>query len=276
MKNYFFISGLPRSGSTLLSSILSQNPKFYSSITSPVMDIVTKTIESMTIGDWSFSINEEKRKNLLYAIFDGYYKDVEQSVVFDTNREWTSKTSLLKKLYPDTKIICCVRSIPWILDSFENIFSKNCLYDTSSILEDDVKHTVITRCNSLMSVESSGQVIKPLFFLEEGLAINPEMILLVEYDELCLHPKQTMEKIYSFIKQEYFNHNFKNVGYKNKVFDTALNLQDLHTVSNEVFVNKRKTILPKLIWDKYSGFEFWRNSSQNYAQKNVAQFKVGT
>jgi len=31
-----FISGLPRSGSTLLSAILRQNPRFYAGMTSPV------------------------------------------------------------------------------------------------------------------------------------------------------------------------------------------------------------------------------------------------
>jgi sulfotransferase len=36
MKSYYFISGLPRSGSTLLSGILKQNPEFYADIASPV------------------------------------------------------------------------------------------------------------------------------------------------------------------------------------------------------------------------------------------------
>ncbi|MEG4005469.1 sulfotransferase [Microcoleus sp. Pol11C1] len=35
MKAYF-ISGLPRSGSTLLAALLRQNPRFYSAMTSPV------------------------------------------------------------------------------------------------------------------------------------------------------------------------------------------------------------------------------------------------
>jgi sulfotransferase len=36
MKTYNFISGLPRSGSTLLSSILKQNPRFTSGISDPL------------------------------------------------------------------------------------------------------------------------------------------------------------------------------------------------------------------------------------------------
>ena len=44
MKNYYFISGLPRSGSTLLSTILSQNPDFYADISSPLSMITENTV----------------------------------------------------------------------------------------------------------------------------------------------------------------------------------------------------------------------------------------
>ncbi|MBD9680249.1 sulfotransferase, partial [Pseudomonas sp. PDM18] len=36
MQNFHFISGLPRSGSTLLSAILLQNPRFHAGMSSPV------------------------------------------------------------------------------------------------------------------------------------------------------------------------------------------------------------------------------------------------
>ena len=48
MKSYYFISGLPRSGSTLLSGILKQNPDFYADIASPVQGIATNTVDFMT------------------------------------------------------------------------------------------------------------------------------------------------------------------------------------------------------------------------------------
>ena len=45
MKKYYFIAGLHRSGVTLLSSILNQNPRFYSGPLSPVLGIM-KNIEN--------------------------------------------------------------------------------------------------------------------------------------------------------------------------------------------------------------------------------------
>jgi sulfotransferase len=60
MKEYYFISGLPRSGSTLLSGILKQNPKFYADIASPVSGIISSTIDSLTLGENNFNIDENQ------------------------------------------------------------------------------------------------------------------------------------------------------------------------------------------------------------------------
>ena len=40
MKTYYFMSGLPRAGSTLLSVLLNQNPRFYSGPVSAVKMIM--------------------------------------------------------------------------------------------------------------------------------------------------------------------------------------------------------------------------------------------
>ena len=42
MKTYHFLAGLPRSGSTVLASILNQNPEVYVTPTSPMLDLLVK------------------------------------------------------------------------------------------------------------------------------------------------------------------------------------------------------------------------------------------
>ena len=152
MKEFFFISGLPRSGSTLLSAILRQNPEFYADISSPVQSLVASTINVITNSESNHLIDEDRRKHILKSIFNAFYEAVTPSTVFDTSRGWTSKTSLLKDLYPQTKIICCVRDLPWILDSFERIAAKNSLYG-ATLTDDEARQTVTTRCDALMDVK---------------------------------------------------------------------------------------------------------------------------
>jgi sulfotransferase len=273
LKEFFFISGLPRSGSTLLSAILRQNPEFYADISSPVQSLVGATINVITASESNHLIDEDRRKSLLRATFNAYYEAVEPPTVFDTSRGWTAKTSLLKSLFPQTKIICCVRDLFWILDSFERIAAKNTLWN-ASLTDDEARQTVTTRCDALMDVKKEGQVVKPYYFLEEGMLLNPDMILLVEYESLCKKPESVMRELYGFIGKPYFDHDFKNVEYDNEVYDKALNMKSLHTVRREVSWIERSSILPKSVWEKYSGKEFWRVPEVDYVPQNVVKLKA--
>lgn len=272
VKEFFFISGLPRSGSTLLSAILRQNPEFYADISSPVQGLVSSTINVITGSESNHLIDEDRRTSILRAMFNAYYDAVEQPTVFDTSRGWTAKTSLLKTLYPQTKIICCVRDLPWILDSFERISAKNNLWN-ASLTDDEASQTVTTRCDALMDVKKEGQVVKPYYFLEEGLLLNPDMIMLVEYESLCKKPESVMRELYDFIDKPYYDHDFKNVEYDNEVYDKALNMKSLHTVRKEVTWQERPSILPKSVWEKYAGKEFWRKPAPDFVVKQIYKVK---
>ena len=230
------------------------------------------TINIITGSENNHLIDENRRKQILRSQFNAYYESTEQPVVFDTSRGWTAKTSLLKQLYPQTKIICCVRDLPWILDSFERISAKNNLYN-SALTDDEARQTVTTRCDALMDVKKEGQVVKPYYFLEEGLLLNPDMIILVEYEALCKHPEAVMRDVYKFIDKPYFKHDFKNVEYENEVYDNSLNMKSLHTVRKEVTWQERPSILPKSVWEKYSGKEFWRTFAPDFSAKSLYKVK---
>ncbi|WP_242031887.1 sulfotransferase [Microcoleus sp. FACHB-672] len=81
-----FISGLPRSGSTLLSAILRQNPRFHAGMTSPVGGLVERMLEAMSENnEYSVFISPEQKQALILSIFSAYYQpQAEQGVIFDT------------------------------------------------------------------------------------------------------------------------------------------------------------------------------------------------
>ena len=259
-KQYYFISGLPRSGSTLLSGILKQNPEFYADITSPVSGVIQSTINGITGSENNHNVNEERRKAILSSIFDGYYSSTETPVIFDTSRGWTSQTPTLKALFPYTKILCCVRDIGWILDSFERISAKN-PFHTNTLIAQEHNTNVFSRCDEMMSKEG-GIVMSVWALLHEGYAMNPDMIKLIEYEDLCKYPEKTMRSIYEFIDKPYYDHDFDNVEYSNENFDLSCNLKDLHTVKRKVEWIERRSILPQDVWEKYSSMEFWRQTNK--------------
>jgi sulfotransferase len=263
MKNYYFISGLPRSGSTLLSAILKQNPDIYADIASPVEIICMNTINCLTGSESNYIVDEPKRISLLSHIFEGFYSHIEKPIVIDTSRTWTKKTTLLKSLFPYTKILCCVRDIVEILNSFEVIFKKNPLY-TNTLIPDDLSSHVFSRCDAMMDAKT-GIITTNWLYLQEGYYTNPEMIQFVEYEKLCKNPEETIKNIYKFLEIPYYSHDFDNIEYSNEPFDNVCNLKNLHTVRKKVEYNPPKIILPPEIIDKYTSanMEFWKKNSKN-------------
>jgi sulfotransferase len=258
MKQHYFISGLPRSGSTLLSGILKQNPEFYADIASPVETLTGTAIDVVTAAESNLTVTEEQRKNLIYGIFEGYYKHIEKPVIFDSSRDWAKKTNFLQALFPYTKILCPVRDIVSILNSFEVILNKNCFY-TKQINEKVFSQNIFIRIDELFQRE----ILNYHSFLKEGYALNPEMIYFIEYENLCKEPERTMRSIYEFLEKPYYSHDFENVEYSNETFDNACNLKDLHTVKKRVEYKPPRCILPPEIVKKYKemDMEFW---GENY------------
>lgn len=110
MKEYFFISGLPRSGSTLLSGILRQNPEFYADISSPMQGLAMSTINVITGSENNHVIDEVRRKQILRSVFDAYYQAVDRPTVFDTSRGWTSKNVIAQGAIPaNQNYLLCAR-----------------------------------------------------------------------------------------------------------------------------------------------------------------------
>ncbi len=64
------------------------------------------------------------------GLFDSYYVDREEPVIFDTNRSWTAQLPALRKLFPAAKVICLVRDVAWVMDSLERQFRDNAFEHT--------------------------------------------------------------------------------------------------------------------------------------------------
>ena len=122
-----FISGLPRSGSTLLAALLRQNPRFHAGMTSPVGSLFSALLRQMSQeNEAAVFIDDDQRARLLRACFEAYYADIHpEKLVFDTNRMWTTKLPALAELFPDFRVICCVRNPAWIIDSVECLTRRN-------------------------------------------------------------------------------------------------------------------------------------------------------
>lgn len=257
MKKYHFIGGLPRSGTTLLSTILKQNPKFEASISGPLARFTRAIIqESSTQGGYRFECPPEKRKKLINGLFENYYDDPTKEVAFNTNRGWGLLLPTVKDLYPDSKLILCVRDLGWVLDSFETLQRKN-PYVFTSMFSPEENTNVYTRCETLMNPG------RTLGFAYNAVkqAITSEYktsIMVIDYDDLAKKPLFIMKSLYKFIDEPYFEHDFDNVEASYDEFDEDVQLPGLHTTRKKVQFIPRETVIPPDIWNQVRGMEVWK------------------
>lgn len=261
LKKFHFISGLPRSGSTLLSGLLKQNNRFYAAMSSPVASLMNGCLEQMGAGGEFFTFfDDKKRKHVCHSLFQSYYYDkTDYDVIFDTNRIWNARLHQLSELFENFKIICCVRDPAWIMDSFERIYRKN-PFDYSRMYSPQSRQTVYSRCEALINaagvVGSAWTALKEAYYGEHS-----HRLLLLDYDLLTQHPRKTLRLLYEFIDESPVDHDFENVDYQEADFDEKLGVKGLHTVRRKVEFSPRRTILPPDLFAKYSEMAFWKDST---------------
>jgi sulfotransferase len=268
-KTYYFMSGLPRSGSTLLSSILNQNPRFYSGPSSPV-------VATMITLEQSFSNDElflgypkpQQAKEIIASVLSQYYSDRQEPVIFDKNRSWTVRMEYISGYFDiQPKVICPVRDTAEILTSFISMIRRNPYqvdgkinFIDEMLVKNNIPLTDDNRCEFLASpVGILGQSVEGLRkALMEG---NDNNIYLVEYRDLVNNPKETIEKIYEFLGEESFEHTFDNLENVNRENDAKIyGFADMHEVRPEVKVtaSSPEEILSENILEKCKNTEFWR------------------
>lgn len=256
-KKFHLISGLPRSGTTLLSTILKQNPRFEASISGPLARFVRAIIqESSSQGGYRFECPPEKRKLLLQGLFNNYHDDPTTEVAFNTNRGWGLLLPAVKKVYPDAKVLMCVRDIGWVLDSFEQLQRKNPL-SLTSMFSPEENANVYTRCEALLhpsrTLGFAYQTVQQTLVSE-----HKKSVMVIEYEVLARKPEAIMQAIYNFIGEPFFQHDFANVAASYDEFDEDVQLPGLHTTRKEVSFQERESILPPDIWQRVRGMEVWK------------------
>lgn len=258
-----FISGLPRSGSTLLGAILRQNPRFDAGMTSAVGALFMSLQGAMSRrNEAAVFIDEPRKRELLRGLFSNYYFNIHPNkLIFDTNRAWCSKLPTLVRLFPQAKVICCVRHVPWIMDSIERLIRQNA-FELSGIFGYEPSNTVYTRVARLAA--SDGLVGFALDALREAFwGEYADRLILVGYEALAKHPEETLRRLYEFLGEPWFAHDLDNVEYEADQFDLALGTPNLHTVRRKVGWVERDSVLPPELFNRFANDAFWAQPQLN-------------
>ncbi len=225
MNRLMFISGLPRTGSTLLSAILSQNPALYAEGNSAVCQLMWDMQQSCKFNssEQLLANNREKTAiDLVSSIPSIYYKNVSNKVVFDKCRSWTipDNMGMIKKYITETpKVIVLERPLTEIVESFVALRKDNGYAgDLEAGLLDDFSEPIVRSLNGVNWAKQN----------------NSGEFLFVSYNELTTDTKATIEKIYKFCGLESFEHDFDNIINNHKENDEVYGMSGQHDIRPKV------------------------------------------
>jgi len=245
MKQFVCLSGLPRSGSTLLSAILNQNPLIHAEGNSAVCQLMWDIKQSLLqncIEQVKANHKENEIHNLISQVPHIYYKnmDKDERIIVDKCRSWTLPDNIeLLKTYidKDIRIIVLERPILEIANSFVKIYQKNNQpVDMDKLLEP--------------GTEPIMRSLQGVLLAKEYNKLNPNIFLFITYKELTENPEETIHKIYDFCGWDRFQHDFQNIIPKYKEDDSAYILKGLHDIDPCVKRNTSIIQLPELIIEK--------------------------
>lgn len=264
------MAGLPRSGSTLLKSIINQNPEIHTEPVSPVLELTYYNNQYFKDSEQYLGYPKPKSAyKIISSYIENYYFDREEPVIIDHCRAWSNNIERIKTyITPNPKIICPVRDIAEILTSFITLVHRN--DDQVSFIDQHLIEKGVTvdddnRCQYLMS--DDGIVEQALWAQSQAFIKNDTRhLLMVEYDDLVNNPDETMRKIYEFLEMDYYNHNFKNVENNHRENDDQWYLKDMHYVRKEVKKTSKKPedVLSPYILNKYNKLEYWKYPESLY------------
>lgn len=262
-QRFHIISGLPRSGSTLLSSILKQNPNFHAGVTSPVLSLVASAMPHMSgKSEFATFFSDRRRRDVLRALFGAYYAEQSEGVIFDTNRMWTGRLPLMAELFPEARCICLVRDIPSVLGSFERILSRNPLQIPSGMNFKGTQ-TVYSRAEALMN-SGSGLIGLAWSALREAwFGEQASRLIVITYDRLVADPGHILTALYRELELPPFTHDFQRVAFDQEEYDASLGMPGLHTVRPQVTADRRPPAIPPDLVAKYAEASFWAKPNLN-------------
>tara|TARA_Y100000589_G_C27141023_1_gene624717 strand:+ start:876 stop:1676 length:801 start_codon:yes stop_codon:yes gene_type:complete len=262
-KKYYFLSGLPRCGNTLLSSILGQNSKIKVSPNSFLSTIFCQILDQDDNIAFHNFPDYQSLQDCASILFKTYYKSWNGDIIID-RAPWGTEGNLkiLKDYCPNKpKFICPYRPLVEILASFINLYHKNKIIDISD------KRRVEDICYGLMG--KGGLLYKSIQSIN-NLHQSEHDVYYLNYHSLCENPQNEVRNIYKFLGLKQHKHNFKNIDqfevngvkYHDEINDSYKNLHDVRPIIKEQEINVDELIPPSIIKEyKHLNFEYLTSSN---------------
>lgn len=211
-KKYIFLAGMHRAGSTLLTSILNQNPSIFASSSSPVCNVLYWSNRL-----WSDQIALQANPNpmavqaVLGSMIPSFYSTRPEQIIIDKGFNWgvpENLSFLTNALGYVPKFIVMDRPVNEVFDSYNELLAKS--PDFVGNIHEFMQGMVLSHDNLLKEI--------------------PEQCFVVNYKRLCNDTQGLLNEFYGFIDEPIYSHDLSYIVNTNTDNDKVWGLIDMHEI----------------------------------------------
>ena len=262
MKKYYFLHAAPRSGNTVFSALLNQNPKINVTANSLVTDIMKAIVVGKDSTMFQNFPDEKSFDNVLKSIFNNYYKDWKADIIIDRSPVgWQKNFDLVSKyVEPNFKCVVLIRDLFDIFASYlkwaDN--SSNCFLNEGNLPTEKKIEKIM---------HPDGLIFQSLLGISNLYNYYHENTLFIYYKEFVENPQKEISRLYNFFDLKSFQHNFENISsfevngikYRDEIYG-----DNMHTIQSNLFtfdetsdIQKYRSMIPKKIYEQYQEINEW-------------------
>ena len=204
-KKLICVTGLPRSGSTLLCQLLAHHPEIYCpGHTSPLLQMLLQLRQSTAENEILLAQLDNDPEAVLGRLMqayrgfmEGWYENVNEPIVVEKNRSWLAQMDLAVSLSQSCKMLVCVREPGQILGSIEARHQKTLAIDFPEHL---ASYSPYDRANRLFAKD--GVVGFALNNFRNAQDFSPDLqqrILCILFEDLVNNTESVMQRVWSFL-----------------------------------------------------------------------------
>lgn len=221
MKTFHFLSGLPRSGSTVLSKIICQHPELFCSSTSPLLDYMTPAATQLHQIKNNHSYGHIVDVPLiLNQTANSFFSFTNKPIIIDKNRGWISSFEAINQDFKrDPKFIITLRPIEEVVTSFFHILHKN------------GKHTPPSQVYTGWVQGIQESLIQ--------FSQYKDRVCVLTYHDITKNPDRAMKKLEKYLGVYHHQYDFNNIQDTSPEDDAKWGLEGLHTIRPQLTVDRK-------------------------------------
>ncbi|HEY6643924.1 sulfotransferase [Povalibacter sp.] len=199
------VTGLPRSGSTLLCQLLAQHPDVHCDGQSSPLCNALLGIRRMVSSDQfflsqldnGFASSYGHLVSAMQGFLRSWHHDNEKKVVVDKNRAWLHTIELLLQLAPEAKLVVCIRELGQVYGSIEAQHQRTLMIDFIDQLADFDR---FGRADMLFAKDKAiGSPLLSLNAVQDLPVAVQQRLYFLRFEDLMARPAACMSHLYAWL-----------------------------------------------------------------------------